>query len=56
VRAGLCGEADLVHLDDGDLRATTDVRAYYASVLTWLGADVERVLGRTWDDLGLLRP
>jgi uncharacterized protein (DUF1501 family) len=56
VRAGLYGEADLVHLDDGDLRATTDVRAYYASVLTWLGADVERVLGRTWDDLGLLRP
>lgn len=56
VRGGVYGEADLGRLDDGDLRATTDVRAYYAGVLDWLGADPVTVLGRNWEGLGLLRP
>src|SRR5262249_38933963 len=31
------GDADLAHLDNGDVRSTVDTRSMYANVLDWLG-------------------
>jgi len=43
--AGARGPApDLHRLDDGDLIATTDFRAVYADLLSWLGLDAAAVL------------
>ena len=51
---GLHGAVDLTDLLDGDVRPTTDPRALFTVALDWLGGDVERVLGRRYDDLDLL--
>jgi uncharacterized protein (DUF1501 family) len=49
------GDADLAHLDDGDVRSTIDTRSMYASVLDWLGgADTNDILGGSFDRHGLL--
>jgi uncharacterized protein (DUF1501 family) len=49
VRGGLHGPVpDLADLDDGDLKAATDFRAVYATVLErWLAAPADVVLGET---------
>lgn len=51
---GLHGAVDLTGLLDGDVRPTTDPRALFTVALDWLGGDVERILGRRYDDLDLL--
>ncbi len=51
---GLHGAVDLTGLLDGDVRPATDPRALFTVALDWLGGDVERVLGRRYDDLELL--
>ena len=33
------GDADLAHLDNGDVRSTIDTRSLYAAALDWLGGD-----------------
>jgi uncharacterized protein (DUF1501 family) len=56
VRGGFVGEQpSLTDLDEGDLKATTDFRDVYATLLTGvLGADPERVLGTGRAELPLL--
>jgi uncharacterized protein (DUF1501 family) len=56
VRGGFVGEQpSLTDLDDGDLKATTDFRDVYATLLTRvLGADPEPVLGKGRAELPLL--
>lgn len=51
VRGGMYGAADLAALADGDVAAAVDPCALYTVCLDWLGADVERVLGRRDDTL-----
>lgn len=47
---------DLVDLDDGDLKHTVDFRSVYGEVLTkWLGGDVTKVLGRSFDPVGVVK-
>jgi uncharacterized protein (DUF1501 family) len=55
VRGGFIGEQpSLTDLDDGDLKATTDFRDVYATLLTRvLGADPEPVLGKGRTELPL---
>jgi uncharacterized protein (DUF1501 family) len=55
VRGGFVGEQpSLTDLDDGDLKATTDFRDVYATLLTRvLGADPEPVLGKGRTELPL---
>jgi uncharacterized protein (DUF1501 family) len=55
VRGGFVGEQpSLTDLDDGDLKATTDFRDVYATLLTQvLGADPEPVLGKGRTELPL---
>ncbi|MCR9243655.1 MAG: DUF1501 domain-containing protein [bacterium] len=54
VRGGLIGAVpDLGDLDDGDLVAEVDFRRVYTSLLTWLGADSQAVLGRAFEPLAL---
>jgi uncharacterized protein (DUF1501 family) len=58
VNGGLHGaQPSLTNLDDdGNVVATVDFRAVYASVLRdWLEADDKHVLGKTFDDLSLFR-
>lgn len=53
---GLHGTApDLDDLDDGDVKCTTDFRSVYAEACRFVGVDVERVLGASFEPLGLLR-
>lgn len=54
VRAGLHGSIDTADLLDGDLRPQIDPRAMFTACLDWLGADVETILGRRYDDVALL--
>lgn len=56
VRGGFVGEQpSLTDLDDGDMKATTDFRDVYATLLTGvLGADPEPVLGTGRTELPLL--
>jgi len=56
VRGGFVGEQpSLTDLDDGDLKATTDFRDVYATLLTRvLGADPEPVVGKGRTELPLL--
>jgi uncharacterized protein (DUF1501 family) len=56
VRGGFVGEQpSLTDLDDGDLKATTDFRDVYATLLSGvLGADPEPVLGKGRAELPLL--
>ena len=55
VRPGVHGSLDLGDLLDGDVRPAVDPRVLYTAALDWLGADVEAVLGRRYDDVTLLR-
>ena len=52
---GVHGSLDLGDLLDGDVRPAVDPRVLYTAALDWLGADVEAVLGRRYDDGTLLR-
>jgi uncharacterized protein (DUF1501 family) len=54
IAPGLHGEVDLTHLVNGDVAASVDPRTIYTACLDWLGADVDRVLGKRYDDLKLL--
>ena len=54
VQAGLHGSIDTSDLLDGDLRPQIDPRTMFTACLDWLGADVERILGRRYDDITLL--
>ena len=56
IRGGLYGgQPDLHDLDFGDLKATTDFRSVYASVIDgWLGADSLAALGRTYSKLAFV--
>jgi uncharacterized protein (DUF1501 family) len=56
-QANLVGEAPgLLDLEDGDLRATTDFRRVYASVLDgWLGLPSRTILGGAFETLPLFR-
>lgn len=50
----LVGHHDLDHLTNGDLTPSIDVRSLYGTALDWLGGPTTDVLGRAFDDLGLL--
>lgn len=54
VAPGLVGSIDTDRLIEGDLVPTTDPRVMFTACLDWLGADVDRVLGRRYDDVQLL--
>jgi uncharacterized protein (DUF1501 family) len=56
-RGGLHGKhPSLSALVDGDLALSIDFRQVYATVLDhWLGAPAERVLGRRWEPLPLIK-
>jgi uncharacterized protein (DUF1501 family) len=54
LNAGLYGSIDTADLLDGDLRPQIDPRSLFTACLDWLGADVERVLGRRHDEIPLL--
>lgn len=54
VATGLHGSIDTGDLTDGDLRAQIDPRTLFTACLDWLGGDVERVLGRRYDEVTLL--
>jgi uncharacterized protein (DUF1501 family) len=55
--AGMAGKApSLTDLDNGDLKYTTDFRSVYGSLLEqWLGAPSQQVLGRNFDQIGLIK-
>lgn len=57
VKGGLHGKApDLADLDAGDVRATTDFRRLYATILDrWLGVDSQAILGAPFDSVDVLR-
>lgn len=58
VKGGLYGQSpDLLALDDGNLRYTTDFRRVYASMIReWMGLDdVQPVLSDAFDGLGLYK-
>lgn len=54
VAGGLHGLIDVEQLVDGDLAPLIDPRCLFTAGLDWVGGDVERVLGRRWDDVALL--
>lgn len=54
VRAGLHGSIDTGDLLNGDLRPQIDPRTMFTACLDWLGADVEQILGRRYDEVALL--
>jgi uncharacterized protein (DUF1501 family) len=56
VKGGLYGQTpDLSHLDDGNLRWTTDFRSVYATVLErWLGRPASPVLGGSFSAIPVL--
>ncbi|MDP0490636.1 MAG: DUF1501 domain-containing protein [Verrucomicrobiota bacterium JB023] len=56
VKGGLYGEhPSLTDLSKGDLKFTTDFRRVYATLLDgWLKTDSEKVLGKSFSDLGFL--
>ena len=54
VNAGLYGTLDTTNLLNGDLRPQIDPRTMFTSCLDWLDGDVERILGRRYDELELL--
>ena len=47
-------EFDTGDLLDGDLRPQIDPRNLFTACLDWLGGDVERILGRRYDDIRLI--
>lgn len=51
---GLHGTIDTDDLLDGDLRPLIDPRTMFTACLDWLGADVEPILGRRYDEIPLL--
>jgi uncharacterized protein (DUF1501 family) len=57
IRPGIHGASpSLDHLDEGDLKHTTDFRSVYATLLEdWFAVDAELVLGRKFETLPLLR-
>ncbi len=57
VEGGLYGKPpSLANLVLGDnLESTTDFRSVYATLIEWLGADAEQVLGRRFDTLGVFK-
>ncbi len=48
------GSLDAGDLLDGDLRPQIDPRTMFTACLDWLDADVERILGRRYDQIRLL--
>jgi uncharacterized protein (DUF1501 family) len=54
VRGGIVGQPDLGVLDDGDVRATLDVRSLYAVALDWLDGPTDDVLGGAFDRYALV--
>jgi uncharacterized protein (DUF1501 family) len=58
VRPGTLGEMpDLSNLDNGDLKATSDFRQVYSSILEdWLRIPADPVLGGTFKPVPILRP
>jgi uncharacterized protein (DUF1501 family) len=54
VTGGLSGSIDTGNLLDGDLRPQIDPRTLFTACLDWLGGDVERVLGRRYDEIPLV--
>jgi len=54
VAAAQFGSIDTGDLLEGDLRPQIDPRALFTACLDWLDADVERILGRRYDEVRLL--
>ncbi len=56
VKGGLQGgRPDLADLEDGDVRHKVDFRQVYSALLAnWLGTPPEKVLGRTYEPLGIV--
>ncbi len=54
VNGALYGSIDTADLLDGDLRPVVDPRSLFTTCLDWLGADVERILGRRYDEIALV--
>jgi uncharacterized protein (DUF1501 family) len=54
VNGALSGTLDTSDLVDGDLRPQLDPRVMFTACLDWLGADVEQILGRRYDEISLL--
>jgi uncharacterized protein (DUF1501 family) len=52
---GMHGDVDLGNLLEGDVRPSIDPRSLYTVCLDWIGADVEKVLGKRYDQLKLLK-
>jgi uncharacterized protein (DUF1501 family) len=52
---GMHGEVDLGNLLEGDVRPSLDPRSLYTVCLDWIGADVDKVLGKRYDQLKLLK-
>ncbi len=51
------GQADLAHLDEGDVPIAVDTRSLYAAALDWLCGDTQLtddILGGSFDRLGLI--
>ncbi len=48
------GQADLAHLDSGDLPIEIDTRSLYAVALDWLGGPTDEILHRHFDRHGLI--
>ena len=55
VNGALSGALDTSNLLNGDLRPQLDPRVMFTACLDWLGADVEQILGKRYDDIALLR-
>ncbi len=52
----IVGDLNLAALKDGDVPLSLDTRSLYAASLDWLGgADTNRILGTSYDRLGLLK-
>ncbi len=55
IMGGMHGEVDLGNLLEGDVRPSLDPRSLYTVCLDWIGADVDKVLGKRYDQLKLLK-
>lgn len=54
VAPGLSGSIDTDDLLDDDLIPQFDPRTMFTACLDWMGGDVERILGRRYDEISLL--
>jgi uncharacterized protein (DUF1501 family) len=55
ITGGMHGEVDLGNLLEGDVRPSVDPRSLYTVCLDWIGADVDKILGKRYDQLKLLK-